>query len=110
MNSSERMRPTEGVLSEPERAELIQRARAHGGDVTGKINSDGTLSPYELNISYFDAINDPRAGEPMELQVRRFMVSQAIPMALMGVPGVYIHSLLGSRNDYAGVERTGRTP
>jgi len=36
------------------------------------------------------------------------MVSQAIPMALMGIPGIYIHSLLGSRNDYEGVKQTGR--
>jgi glycosidase len=26
----------------------------------------------------------------------------------MGIPGIYIHGLLGSRNDYAGVKATGR--
>jgi sucrose phosphorylase len=102
------VRPTEGILSHEERMELVQLAKDRGGDVTGKRNSDGSVSPYELNLSYFDAINDPRADEPLELQVRKFMVSQAIPMALMGMPGIYIHSLLGSRNDYEGVERTGR--
>jgi len=86
----------------------VQLARDHGGDMTGKRNADGSVSPYELNLNYFDAINDPRANEPTELQVRRYMVSQAIPMALMGIPGIYIHSLLGSRNDYEGVKRTGR--
>ena len=44
----------------------------------------------------------------LERQIRRFLVSQAIPMALMGIPGIYIHSLLGSRNDYDGVEASGR--
>jgi sucrose phosphorylase len=29
-------------------------------------------------------------------------------MALMGMPGIYIHSLAGSRNDCEGVKRTGR--
>jgi len=102
------MRPTEGILSHEQRMELVQLARDHGGDMTGKRNSDGSVSPYELNLTYFDAVNDPGANEPAELQVRRFMVSQAIPMALMGIPGIYIHSLLGSRNDTEGVKRTGR--
>ena len=29
-------------------------------------------------------------------------------LSLAGVPGIYFHSLFGSRNDQAGVERTGR--
>ena len=102
------MRPTEGILTEPQRAELVQLARDHGGDVTGKRNSDGSISPYELNLNYFDAVNDPRRQEPADLPLRRFLVSQAIPLALIGVPGLYIHSLLGSRNDSAGVQATGR--
>jgi sucrose phosphorylase len=102
------MRPTEGILTEGERAELVQLACERGGDMTGKRNGDGSVSPYELNLSYFDAINDPRAPEPLDVQVARFMVSQAIPMSLMGLPGIYIHSLLGSRNDLEGVRKTGR--
>lgn len=102
------MRPTEGILSEAERAELVQVAFDHGGDITGKRNADGSVSPYELNLNYFDAVNDPRRDEPEDLRIRRFLVSQAIPMALMGMPGIYIHSLLGSRNDLAGVKSTGR--
>lgn len=47
-------------------------------------------------------------GEPDDMHIRRFLVSQAIPLALLGIPGIYIHSLLGSRNDYAGVKATGR--
>ncbi|XHR29826.1 MAG: sugar phosphorylase [Chthoniobacteraceae bacterium] len=102
------MRPTEGILSEGQRAELVQLSRDRGGDVTGKRNADGSISPYELNLSYFDAINDPRSCEPQETQVARFVLSQAITMALMGIPGFYIHSLVGSRNDSEGVKRTGR--
>jgi len=62
----------------------------------------------ELNLNYFDAVNDPRSDEPAGVQIKRFLVSQAIPMSLMGIPGIYLHSLLGSRNDYAGVRSTGR--
>jgi len=102
------MRPTEGILAEPERARLVRLAREHGGEVTGKRNSDGTLSPYELNLNYFDAVNPPDGREPLDLQIDRFLLSQAIPLAMIGIPGVYIHSLLGSRNDTDGVKRSGR--
>jgi glucosylglycerate phosphorylase len=102
------MRPTEGLLSEAERGALVKLARRHGGEVTSKQNSDGSESPYELNINYFDALNDPRGDDPFGTQISRFMLSQAIPLALMGIPGIYIHSLLGSRGDFRALERTGR--
>ena len=76
--------------------------------MTGKRNSDGSIAPYEINVNYFDAVNDPRAAEPVDVQVQRFLLSQAIPLCLLGMPGIYLHSLLGSRNDYEGVQRTGR--
>ena len=34
--------------------------------------------------------------------------SQAIMLSVAGVPGIYVHSLFGSRSDPAGVEQTGR--
>lgn len=101
------MRPTEGILSESERRELVQLSHDRHGGVTGKRNADGSVTPYELNITYFDAINDPRHPRPVEAEAARFIASQAIPMAMMGIPGIYIHSLLGSRNDLEAVERTG---
>jgi sucrose phosphorylase len=63
-----------------------------------------------LNISYFDALSDPQKvdQEGLETQIRRFISSQAIMLCLAGVPGIYVHSLLGSRSYHAGVERTGR--
>ena len=38
----------------------------------------------------------------------RFIASQAIALALPGIPGIYIHSLLGSRNWQGGVLQTGQ--
>jgi hypothetical protein len=49
------------------------------------------------------------ATEPAELQVRRFLVAHAIMFALVGVPGIYFHSLFGSRNDRAGADASGGT-
>ena len=93
------VRPLEGILPRPEIETLVQLTQRNGGAVSFKHNSDGSQSPYELNITYLDALG----GHPL-----RFLASQAIPMVLPGVPAVYIHSLLGSRNWTAGVARTGR--
>jgi len=102
------VRPVEGILSPTEIQSLVERALAHGGYVSYKTEADGSRSVYELNISYFDALSDPHAAESLDLQVRRFLVSQAIMLSLAGVPGIYVHSLFGSRSYYAGVEQTGR--
>ena len=101
------LRPVETLLSQEDIAALAQRAQAHGGLVSYKRNSDGSESPYELNISYMDALNAPDSDEALELQCRRFMVSQAIVLALAGVPGLYVHSVFGSRSDYDAPVRTG---
>jgi sucrose phosphorylase len=102
------MRPTEGILNEDERLELVHLAYDRQGNMTGKRNPNGSVAPYELNLSYFDAINDPLHPEPMEMEARKFLASQAIPMAMIGIPGIYIHSLLGSRNALDEVQRTQR--
>jgi sucrose phosphorylase len=104
------VRPVEGILNEEEKKVLLKLAVDHGGAVGEKKNPDGSTSPYELNVTYFDAVNNPKVGtskHSVEEQVKRFLVTQAIALSFMGIPGVYIHSLLGSRNDYQGVERTG---
>lgn len=103
------MRPASGILSESEMAALVERAEAHGGFVSYKSNPDGTQSPYELNITYFDAITHPDVTErDPQTAIDRFMVSQAIMLALVGVPGIYLSSLFGARNDRVGAATTGR--
>ncbi len=84
----------------PEEIEMMAlRALEHGGFISYKEDGDGTVSPYELNITWFSAINNENAEEPMELQVDRYIASRAIAMVLMGVPGIYFHGFLGSKND-----------
>src|SRR5690606_16042765 len=41
------------------------------------------------------------------IQVKRFLCAQAIMFAMAGVPGIYFHSLFGSRGDRAGAESSG---
>ncbi|MEI6043225.1 MAG: sugar phosphorylase [Chloroflexota bacterium] len=101
--------PARGILSEAEINALVERTLSHGGQVSYKNNPDGSQSPYELNITYFDALSNPNdSTEDDVTKIDRFMVSQAIMLALRGVPGIYFHSLLGSHNWLEGVARTGR--
>jgi sucrose phosphorylase len=100
------VRPVEGILSADELQLLIDVVEQRGGRVSYRAQSDGSRSPYELNCTYVDAIADPAL--PLELQVRRFLLSQGVMLAMAGVPAIYIHSLLGSRNDLEGMARTGQ--
>lgn len=93
------LNPARGILPAEEIDFLVERCDAHGGFINYKNNADGSKSPYEMNIVYFDAMNDPAADDSLETQVNRFMVAQAILLSLAGVPGIYFHSLFGSRND-----------
>jgi sucrose phosphorylase len=100
--------PATGILSVEEVGALCAQVERHGGRVSYKNNPDGSQSPYELNCTWFDALNDPAGDEPQGLQIDRFICSQAVMLALQGVPGLYIHSMVGSPNDQAGLARTGR--
>ncbi len=91
------VRPAEGILSVAEVQALVGQTLAHGGEVNYKDNPDGSRSVYELNTTLYDFLNDPLAPD-MEMDVRRFLASQAILLSLAGVPGIYVHSLFGSNN------------
>lgn len=98
-----------GILSEEEIEAMCRRTREHGGLVSMKSDGDGGESPYELNITWYSAVNREDDGEPLALQVNRFVASRAIALVLKGVPGVYLPSLIGSRNDLEAVERSSRS-
>ena len=99
------MRPLEGILARTEIEKLMDVVKANGGDVSYKRNPDGSQSPYELNITYIDALLNP-ANKTDPWHIPRFLASQTIPLVLPGVPAIYIHSVLGSRNWQAGVRQT----
>lgn len=46
-------------------------------------------------------------NESDELRAKKMLAAQTILLSVIGVPGIYIHSLLGSRNDYKGLEESG---
>ena len=102
------LNPARGILTPDCLEALVAQTQAHEGLISYKHNSDGTQSPYELNINYFDALSNPNSDQPIAMQINRFMAAHAIMLALRGVPGIYFHSLFGSRNWRQGVEITHR--
>jgi glucosylglycerate phosphorylase len=100
------LNPARGILKPQEIEALVAQTQAHGGLVSFKQNTDGTHSPYELNINYFDALSNPAGEEPLATQIDRFMAAHASLLSLRGLPGIYFHSLFGSRNWPEGVKTT----
>lgn len=99
------MRPVEDLLNEDERRLMEEEVLKRGGRVSYRSMPDGSLVPYELNINYLDAVAGDETEQ--ELMVRKFMGSQCILLSVMGVPGIYYHSLLGSRNSNRDLEVSG---
>ncbi|MBK8986429.1 MAG: sugar phosphorylase [Chloroflexi bacterium] len=99
--------PARGFLSEGQIGALAARVEALGGFVSNRHQPDGSVSPYELNVNYLDALGIPGVQEDVELVARRFMAAQAMMLALRGVPGIYFHSLFGSRGWPEGVAQLG---
>lgn len=101
------VRPLEGIVPQSRVSELAEIVLRHGGKVNTRRNADGSDSPYELNITYLDAVADRNTISP-QVHARRFLATQAIMLSMQGVPAVYFHSLVGSGNDQQGVERSGQ--
>lgn len=101
------VRPLEGIIDSEEVDELINGMKNNGAFISEKSNSDGSTSPYEINITYFDACKSSK-NSGTEFQVDRFICSQTVMMSLQGIPAFYIHSLLATENDMDGYNKTKR--
>ena len=100
------LRPTEGLLGNQEFEILIETMRSFGAKISMRSKADGSESPYEINISLFDALKGTAKGTD-QWQIERFICSQTVMMSLEGIPAFYIHSLLATPNDLDGVATTG---
>ncbi|MBC2192466.1 sugar phosphorylase [Listeria sp. FSL L7-0229] len=101
------MRPATGILSDEEINSLVQKAVQNGGQVSYKDNADGTQSVYELNINYGEALQNLDEDTTEELVTKKIIAAHSILLTLQGVPAIYYHSLLGSKNDLIGYEESG---
>lgn len=102
------LRPLEGLVPAAEVETMLEAMRERGGYISTRRKPDGSDSPYELNISWFDAFGSAAEAD-RQWQVPAFMLSQIVALSLRGIPAVYIHSLVATPNDHIGVERTGLT-
>ncbi|HAV1880923.1 TPA: sugar phosphorylase [Enterobacter hormaechei subsp. steigerwaltii] len=99
------LNPLRGILPESEILSLVEKLQQEGALVNWKNNPDGTRSPYEINVTYLDALSLRDSSD--DERIARFILAHAVLLSFPGVPAVYIQSILGSRNDYEGVERLG---
>ena len=86
---------------------IIQTAKERGGYISYKMREDKTEEPYEINTTWWSAINDKNAREDLTLQVRRYLASRSISLVLKGVSGIYVHGAIGTGNDHERVRETG---
>jgi sucrose phosphorylase len=99
------MRPVENILNDKEKQLMVDHTIENQGRIGYKNNSDGTVSPYELNISYYDAIIEKQDNQIT--RVNKFIGAHMILLSMIGMPAIYIHSLIGSRNDIEGMQTSG---
>jgi len=98
--------PVTNILTDKEIIDIANDVKEKGGYVSYKIVKDGTEKPYEMNTTYYSAVTDSKNSE--ELNIKKFIASQAIILSLLGIPGIYIHSLFGTENYLEGVAKTGQ--
>ncbi|WP_375177758.1 sugar phosphorylase [Marinobacter mobilis] len=102
------MRPTDGLLTEDEKQTLISTMEHFGGKVSYRQTSGDGQQAYEINIALYDALKGTEDKGPDKWQLQRFICAHAIMLALEGIPAFYIHSMIGTENDYDRMEHTGR--
>ncbi len=98
------VRALSGLVPEEELDWIIDRVNERNGLVGYRSMPDGSKKPYELNITYRDALSD--LDDP-DLGIRRFLCSQSIMLVLQGIPGIYFQSIVGARNWTEGPQREG---
>ncbi len=91
--------PVKGILPDSEIEKLLYKTIEKGGFISYRTDSDGKYSPYELNITWYSAINGNYEDYDDSTKVKRYVASRAIALFFIGIPGIYIHGLLGSEND-----------
>lgn len=99
------LRPAEGLLNDDEIATLVSTMQAFGGLVSWRKSENGEQRPYEINIALYDALQGTKEGQDA-WGLERFVCAHAVMFGLEGIPGVYIHSLLGTGNDLERVKNT----
>ena len=81
--------------------------QAFGARISNRKLGSGELQPYEINVALWDALRGTLTGGQDKWQMARFLSAHRIMLSLEGIPALYIHSLIGTRNDYHRLQHTG---
>lgn len=95
-----------GILTQPDIDFITQQATAHGAHISYKMTEDMSEEPYEINSTWWSAINADNCYEDVLLQVRRYVASRSIALVLQGIPAIYAHGTIGTPNDYELVKKS----
>ncbi len=101
------LRALEGLMNEQRIKNLLINCEKRGGLVSHRRLSNGDDKPYELNISWWSAMEDS-SRDSNRFQFERFILTQLLVMALKGVPAFYLPALLASENDIKSFSMTGQ--
>jgi sucrose phosphorylase len=96
-----------GILSAEDIHHLVRTAQQRGAFVSFKMTEGRAEEPYEINSTWWSAINDAHSDEDLAFQVKRYIASRSLALVIQGVPGVYIHGALGTANDFQRAQDTG---
>jgi sucrose phosphorylase len=96
--------PVQGYLP-AEGIDALLAATRQGGGLVSERSTPGGQVPYELNTTFLDAIAGP--GSSDEARARAFLSCHGLMASLAGLPAIYFHSLVGSRNWPEGPATTG---
>jgi sucrose phosphorylase len=96
-----------GILPKEDIDFIVQSVKEHGALISYKMTADRTKEPYEMNSTWWSAINGDDCDEDISLQVKRYIASRSIALVLQGVPATYIHGAVGTPNDHNLAKKTG---
>ncbi|MEP2653023.1 MAG: sugar phosphorylase [Paraglaciecola sp.] len=99
------LRPAEGLLDDEELGALVNTMQNFGGRISWRKSETGEQKAYEINIALYDALQGTTKGTD-KWGLERFVCAHSVMFALEGIPGLYVHSLLGTTNDYERVKNT----
>ena len=89
--------PAKDALSGQEMRAVVDDCLNKGGKILKRDAGQGKTEVYEINITYPSAIGG----------VEKYLASQAIQLALQGIPLIYFNNLVGADNWSQGMEKLG---
>ncbi|MAH89035.1 MAG: alpha-amylase [Pelagibacterales bacterium] len=100
------IRPLEGIIKSEDIDILLNALKKFGSKFTYRKDKNNKKTIYEANISLFDAFSGTIKGKD-NYSYHRFYCAHAMMLSFEGIPGFYIHSLFGTKNNLNLLRKTG---